>query len=496
MTTIPTFERHIRVDHRQEHAALYDPRGNLITRRSGTYDSVQFTPDELERACGGLLTHNHPRALPPSANDLSVAAQYGLTLRAVGMSERGDSWDYTVRMAAPSLPLADILHATFDDAVEQAEHDLSGKAYDDRMWEREARHLAVRRLAHQHQFFYQRVLRDAPISEATRHERKRLNMLATVEKTLRDEWLSPLHASLVRSLNRHMAADGRVPRSRLDLVRREWNGVVQKSMLGAPQTDGSLTPYTVQHGQVQPRSLFFRTVWGLLIQGAAVAIERHAAMMRRYLPQDLQQQFQMATLSPFDTEAHEIGPSPRYDPLHLWLGKDGKQLSDRVWQVTGDMRRRLDDYLTGAIARDIPVAQMTRELESYLLPGKGAYEAMRLARTEVSAAMNRADSAAAQMNPFVATYSFFTAPQHQCCDVCDEVQEGSPYPKDDVAHLPPQHPNCICGIVWNTVQDIKGVVSNLRQQIEQALTKGVKSIADWIGPLSKRLLDLLFRGKP
>lgn len=490
---LATFERRYRYDHKQEHAALLDAQGNLVAEHSGDFDSVEFTPQELERACLGILSHNHPRALAPSAADLALAAQYGLTIRAVGVTPEGEQVDYTVIMPVPSLQVADAVKVSFDDEVEQAEKDLSAKPMDDRTWERESRNLAVTRLAKRFNFQYQRVFRDTPISEATRHEVKRLNVLDDVETTMHREWLSPLHAGIVRLLNHHADPKGHISVIQLDLIRQIVAGMVVRSMLGKPDANGTLEPYRVQHGVVMPNSPYFKALWGLMVHSATVAVERQAAIMRRYLPADLIRLFESAVISPFGQNVQEIA---EYDPLHLWLGPDGKRLSDRIWIATGDMRRKLDAYLADAIARNVPVTQMAKELEVFLQPGNGPYEAMRLARTEVAAAHSRAESAAAQMNPLVETYSPFTAPKHACCDGCDLEEQQGPYPKSDTTHLPPFHPNCICGVMWNVVKDIKGTIAKLRQQVEQAIAQAKRAFTDWIGPLSKQFVSLLFRGRP
>ena len=117
---------------------------------------------------------------------------------------------------------------------------------------------------------------------------------------------------------------------------------------------------------------------------------------------------------------------------------------------------------------------------------------MRLGRTQTAIAYAQADSIAAQGDPFVDTYSFFTAPTHKCCDICDQVEAGSPYPKDDIKHLPPQHPECICSVIWNIADDIDGVIQRLRTKIEDGLVNARRTITDIIGPLSKRFLDALF----
>lgn len=484
------FERRYRTDHQQEHALLLDAAGQIVTQRDGAFDSVSFDPTELERAYGGTVTHSHPRSLPPSGADLSLAARYGLTLRAVGLApDTGDAWDHTVRFPRPDSALADALSAAFADAVEQAEKELARAPLADLAWQRESRHRAVTRLAQEHGFAYQRVLYGR-LSEATRHERARLAVLTHADEVLRREVFAVLAGQIISDIL-HLVRGGTVPMAALPQVRESVNRHVQRVMLGAPQHDGSLVPFTTQDGQAVPRSLYFRVLFGLLHSSASTAIARHADMMRRYLPPDLIHALEYALVSPFDTALTEE-EGPRYDPLHLWLGPGGKRLSDRIWNAAGEMRVRLHGYLDVAIAQQMPLEQMAKGLEQFLVEGKGSYEAMRLARTEVSAAYHRADALAAQRNPLVEMYTPTVAPTHGCCDECDYEEQHGPYAKSDFTHLPPFHPECICTVIWHVVENVKATVAILRDQIAQAVGAAKRSFADIIGPLSKKFLTLLF----
>lgn len=495
--SIQSFERQIRSDHQTEHALLLDAQGRVIAQRDGDKNSVAFTEQELNQACLGLLTHSHPLALPPSGEDLTLAARYGLTLRAVGVTDDGSSVDYTVRMPVPSQQMAERIAQQFDQEVIRAEQELVSTPINDRTWQRASRNLAVERLAKQYGFRYEHTESLSPIGEMDHSpEVQRLDALANVDSVMRSEVFDPLIANLIRLLTQNANANGVIPFARLSNIQHGIFRVVVRSMLGKPHQDGTLQPYTVHQDKVLPHSDYFAAVFGLMRNAAGLAVDHHAEIMRRYLPEDLRRLYESATLTPFIDTSTDGGETSSlfYDPLHLWIGKDGKRLSDRIWQSTGDMRTRLDAYLTGSIARSVPVADMVSGLEEFLVNGTGSYEAMRLARTETSAAYYRADSAAARLNPFVESYRFFTAPSHQCCDVCDLVESGSPYPKTDTIHLPPQHPQCICGITWNEVSNPQKVIIALRQQIEQAINGARKAISDVVGPLSKRFIDLLFRG--
>lgn len=481
---LTAFESRYRADHRHEHALLLDAQGNIVAQNTGDYDSVHFVNNDLETARGGFVTHSHPRALPPSGPDLMLSARYNLLLRAVGNApDTKQRFDYTVRARLPEA-----IAAHFDDEVEQAEKELSRRPYGDLQWQRESRHLAVKRLAETLGFPYQRVQKNVSLAEAATHENARLNLLANVDSTLAREVFVPLVSDLSRTLLK-ASVHGMVPITSLSAVRARMNALVQKTFF-ASLPDGTLTLYSIQRGRLVPRSVYFATLLSLLHNAAALAVEHHAAIMRKYLPPDLIRAFSYATVMPQELSETR----PQYDPLHRWIGPDGKRLSDRIWNAAGDMRRKLDQYLTQAIARQLPVEQIASGLEIYLVNGAGSYEALRLARTEVSAAHSRAGYQAARRNPFIEKYQPFTAPSHQCSDQCDVEEANGPYDLSDPSHLPPFHPNCIDGVRWIRVDDVKGVIRGLRRQIDDAITAARTAVTDVLNPLSPAFVDWLFKG--
>lgn len=494
---ISAFERRYRADER-EHALLLDSMGRPIIERTGNEDSVQFTARELERACMGTLTHNHPKARPPSLDDLALSATYGLTLRAVGILPTGEHVDYTVNMLAPSASLAAAIDTQFNTEIAAAEKEFAGQFQGEALTHA-ARHLAVANLADRLGFKYQRMLTNAPVTEMKQsHEVQRINVLVRTETEMRREVLAPLHANIVHALTRNADARGIIPMDRLDIVRQIAGGYVVAAMLGKPQQDGTLTPYVHHQGRVVPVSPYFKMLWTLMHSAANVAINRHADMMRKHLPDDLIRQYEFANVLPNAAVVSEMdgdsAPGPQYEALHRWIGKDGKQLVDRIWNAAGDMRRKLDAYLTNAIASRKTAQQMSAELEPFLLSGAGSYEAMRLARSEVSTTGNRADWAAGKLNPLVEMYCPFTAPQHKCCDNCDEEEASGPYPKDDPSHIPGFHPECICGIRWIMAEDTDSIITRLRDNVKNAIANAKTALTDVIGPLSKRFIDFLFGG--
>lgn len=488
------FEKRYRGDHTREHALLIDANGSIVAQNTGDYDSVKFDDGDLERARGGFITHSHPRALPPSGPDLMLSAHYNLLLRAVGNApDTGEHIDYMVSVP-PRLAKAIAEH--FDDTVEQAEQKLARLPYGDLQWQRESRHAAIRRLSRVLGFPYQRSEKKAALTEMTargKREKSRLDIFATLEEQMRHEVFEPLHGEVVRML-RHGALRDQLAMGQIESLRTRLQATVQRTILG-PALDSGLHPYLVRHGEIVPRSTYFRVLWGAMRASGQAATAHHAAMMRAHLPPEMVRALEYATVNPFETDVSEMEDGPDlsgHDPLHLWSGPDGKRLLERLWNVAGDLYRRLDKFVTSSIATGQNVNQMDSALWDYLVEGKGDYEAMRLARTEVAATYSRVDSAAASLNPLVEQYQPFTSPSHTHTDICDEMVAGGPYDKDDMEHLAPYHPFCMCGVMWIMVQDVSAAVQRLRAQIATALSAAKKAFTDLIGPLSKRFVDVIF----
>jgi hypothetical protein len=69
----------------KETAAVFTAQGNTVFVKDGGPTSVTFTPAEVEKLRGGVLTHNHPSSAPLSDDDVRLALLRGLReVRAVG----------------------------------------------------------------------------------------------------------------------------------------------------------------------------------------------------------------------------------------------------------------------------------------------------------------------------------------------------------------------------------------------------------------------------
>lgn len=170
-----------------------------------------------------------------------------------------------------------------------------------------------------------------------------------------------------------------------------------------------------------------------------------------------------------------------YDALHLFVSPDGYRLSDRIWRTDQRTRNRIDELLAYEIRNGTAAVDIARRLEEFLLPGRelvrtrkpygrdGSYDALRLARTEITAAAGRSTMAAAEANPFVRALAWRLSGSHpdgldcECEGNATEDRYGlgpGVYPLDKVPRYP-AHPHCLCNLQQVTVP-VAAVVQDLR----------------------------------
>jgi len=161
----------------------------------------------------------------------------------------------------------------------------------------------------------------------------------------------------------------------------------------------------------------------------------------------------------------------------------GLKLSQRLWQLDNGGQEGLELTLLTGIADGQSAAQLARELEQYLGAGaecprwtwqrlrlskkriaagdttglvgsspcaaKGvAFNALRLAHTELTAAHQLAAALAMARSPWVEGVAIRLSGAHPKPDICDQHADGGPngggvYPVGDQP-VPPYHPFCLC----------------------------------------------------
>lgn len=148
--------------------------------------------------------------------------------------------------------------------------------------------------------------------------------------------------------------------------------------------------------------------------------------------------------------------------------KKGLYLSDRIWQQGENYRNTMRNIIQEAVATGQDAVTTARLLERYVkdgvgtlardypemmkrmrgrVPGDVSYEALRLARTEMTAAFGEGTIAAAQVSPSYIGMKWVLSKSHPMADICDDLASydvglgKGVYPPGDEPHLP-AHPNC------------------------------------------------------
>ncbi len=151
--------------------------------------------------------------------------------------------------------------------------------------------------------------------------------------------------------------------------------------------------------------------------------------------------------------------------------QDGLYLSDRIWSKSKKYRQNMTDIIQAAVAEGQDCTKTAKALEQYVLkgkktlaseypnmmdrignrvPGNVSYEALRLARSEMTAAYGDATLSAAKVSPSCSGVKYILSASHPRPDICDDITGTDRYglgigvyPIDE-APLYPFHPNCLC----------------------------------------------------
>ena len=150
--------------------------------------------------------------------------------------------------------------------------------------------------------------------------------------------------------------------------------------------------------------------------------------------------------------------------------KKGLHLSDRIWTQGDKYRDTMRDIIQEAVATGQDAAKTAKMLQQYVkqgkqslaanypkmmermgsrIPGDICYEALRLARTEMTAAFGEGSLAAAQDSPSYIGMKYIMSASHPMYDICDIITThdsglgpGVYGPGDEPVY--PFHPNCLC----------------------------------------------------
>ncbi|GEM_PF-2010746 len=158
------------------------------------------------------------------------------------------------------------------------------------------------------------------------------------------------------------------------------------------------------------------------------------------------------------------------------LYKDGRSLSDRIWNYNDGLGNDLDYMIKQAIAEKRSAIQLAADVERFVqeparrstdwgrcYPGLKSKEvdsnAMRLARTSINHSYQTATIQSAGKNPFVEGIEWRSAIQHgRTCDLCRE-RHGQIFPKNDV---PLDHPSGLCTMIPHIPKSLDEIADELK----------------------------------
>ena len=191
--------------------------------------------------------------------------------------------------------------------------------------------------------------------------------------------------------------------------------------------------------------------------------------------------------------------------------KDGLYLSDSIWSKSKKYRDNMTTIIQSAVAQGQDCAKTARALEQYVLKGKQtlveeypgmmarmgsripedvSYEALRLARTEMTAAYGEATISAGMTSPSCKGIQFILSSSHPKPDICDEItgidKHGlgiGVYPIDEAPNYP-FHPNCLC-ITLTVNEQPEDFVQRLKKWQSDPMSE--PGLEDWYQNIYKKI---------
>ncbi len=153
--------------------------------------------------------------------------------------------------------------------------------------------------------------------------------------------------------------------------------------------------------------------------------------------------------------------------------RNGLYLSDRIWGQSENYRTIMRDLIQESVAIGQDAVTTARMIQRYVregamtlakrypdmmkrmkgrIPGNISYEALRLARTEMTAAFGEGAIAASRVAPSYIGMKWVLSGNHPMPDICDTLATYDSglgpgvYPPGDEPPYP-AHPNCLCALV-------------------------------------------------
>lgn len=308
--------------------------------------------------------------------------------------------------------------------------------------------------------------------------------------------------------------DGIIPVEFADDVARQAGEIVQAVFV----VDGR----TSIRANGVPVSPYARALMTEIVLVTIEVVNKHADFMRRYLPDDVAWMLQQPARTIAELAHLRVGypttdhfqiyeaddkrltdeelerlrlfaPNPlaEYEPPHTWVDPNGYVLSQRIWNNSQETRRKLDAFLYDQIREGRGAREIARNAEQFLLPGRArirtrkpygsdaSYDAMRLARTEISHAHNNAAWVSATLNPYVSQIRMMRSASGdpkcpKCPTYAGEVGGAGIAYSVYSAVIAPYHPNCMCYSVPEVTDSPQAVTERLRAGLIDAENQYLK----------------------
>jgi hypothetical protein len=269
-------------------------------------------------------------------------------------------------------------------------------------------------------------------------------------------------------LLRYADTSGVIPINRLRDVRTQSARIVTSYF-----TPDGRNAYSPDNRALSPFARLLDRNIVKVIHGVVLAHHRY---LQRVLPADLNAWLRDGkSVKIAESMPYRPNPLLQYEHSHDWIDSRGYDLSDRIWQTGTETRRKIDMLLAEGIRNGDSAVNIARRLEQYLLPNRapirtntpygrdGSYDALRLARSEITLAHSRAALVSAQMNPFVNKMRWNLSPSHPKMDICDGIADASPY---DLNNCPvpvtSSHSQCMCYLTPESTYTERQVIDMLR----------------------------------
>lgn len=166
--------------------------------------------------------------------------------------------------------------------------------------------------------------------------------------------------------------------------------------------------------------------------------------------------------------------------------RNGMKLSDRIWQTSDHARENIRTIILDGVARGRDCVKVARDLEQYVkhgaatmaedypgmmarmgrrVPKDVCYEALRLARSEMSMAFMEGTYAAGRVNPAYKGVRWLLSSSHPLPDVCDDLASADLYglgPGGYPAGDEPPYPHANCVVAGTVIAGPRVLASTTR----------------------------------